>query len=134
MNNILKTVCFYRLFAKLQVGKLSLSKTIDNRIKTMKKILLYKPILILFFSFNPFETQAQTSGCCCEDCICPPGPQGPMGPQGFIGNQGGTGLAGPQGPIGPQGSQGIQGLIGPQGPCCPVTGVYTSVYSLLNQT
>ncbi len=119
------------------------------------------------------QVGAQEQGCCCTDCVCPPGPQGPVGtqgsagPQGIAGLQGLTGaqglpgnagvagaqgsvgpagLAGPiglpgvagaagaQGLAGPQGAQGVQGLVGPQGPCCPITGTFVNVYSVLDQT
>lgn len=74
--------------------------------------------------------QAQNGGCCCTDCICPPGPQGPVGPQGTAGPQGPQGI---QGAAGPQGPQGIQGNTGPQGPCCPIVKAYAIVHSHLDQ-
>ena len=74
------------------------------------------------------QAQAQTAGCCCTDCNCPPGPQGPQGPQGGIA---------PQGPQGIQGPPGIQGNTGPQGPCCqqPLSGQISllNVFSTQNQ-
>ncbi|MES2199606.1 MAG: hypothetical protein V4489_05525 [Chlamydiota bacterium] len=96
----------------------------------MKKVILFKALLGVFMCFNPFEVEAASSGCCCTDCICPPGPQGPQGLQGVAG----TGIQGPQGIGGPQGPQGIQGLTGPQGPCCPVTSTFADLYSLTDQT
>ena len=75
--------------------------------------------------------------CCCQSCVCPPGPLGPVGPQGFNGPQGVPGLQGLdglQGALGPTGPQGSQGLFGPTGPCCSVPGViYAGVYSLVDQ-
>lgn len=64
------------------------------------------------------------NGCCCTDCICPPGIQGIVGPQGI------------QGPQGLTGSQGPQGLTGPQGPCCSTVGVPSVIglYSLVDQS
>src|SRR5690242_19970508 len=97
-----------------------------------RKIFIFS--LALFLS--TFQLQAQTNaGCCCTDCVCPPGPQGPVGPQGIAGlaGIGPQGPTGSQGPVGPQGPQGVMGLIGPQGPCCPVTGTYTSLYSNTDQ-
>lgn len=126
----------------------------------MKAIYALSGMLSLLLLASPIQAQ---DGCCCTDCICPPGPQGPEGAQGSAGPQGPNGLAGPtgqpgstgpqgpqgiQGPVGPQGPtgltgptgpqglvgpQGIQGEIGPQGPCCPLTGTYTSLYSLTDQ-
>jgi len=95
----------------------------------VKKAILMSLFSIGLFSFQP-EVQAQTAGCCCTDCVCPPGPQGPAGSQG---SQGVPGPQGPQGSIGPQGPQGTQGVPGAQGPCCPVVGTYTSIYSNLDQ-
>lgn len=86
----------------------------------------------LSFILTAPQAQAQSGGCCCTDCICPPGPQGPQGPQGPIG----TGTQGPQGPAGSQGPQGIMGPEGPQGPCCQSPGSQVSVlnaYSVLDQ-
>ena len=51
--------------------------------------------------------------CCCNTCLCPPGPRGPVGP---VGPQGPQGIPGIQGPIGPQGPAGEPGAVGPQGP------------------
>lgn len=92
----------------------------------MKKYAVILGVLGLLLTTS--QAQAQGGGCCCTDCICPPGPQGPQGPQGVgaQGDQGAQGLQGLQGPqgIGAQGSQGIQGppgiqgQVGPQGPCC----------------
>ena len=96
--------------------------------KKMKKQALILAMSLL--SFAALDLQAQTDGCCCVDCICPPGPQGPMGPQGTPGQpgpQGGQGVPGVQGPQGPQ------GMTGPQGPCCPMVGVFSTVYSLITQ-
>lgn len=87
--------------------------------------------LAWLLSLFAFQLHAQSGGCCCTDCVCPPGPQGPVGPQGAVGPQGNAGMPGPQGLAGLQGPVGSQG---PQGPCCPLTGTYTSIYSLLNQT
>lgn len=99
----------------------------------MKKIgFLLSAAAALMFTASS-QLQAQTAGCCCEDCICPPGPQGPVGPQGLGGPQGLPGTPGPQGLMGPQGPQGPQGSTGPQGPCCPFSGTYTEVYSLTDQ-
>lgn len=80
--------------------------------------------------------QAQTGGCCCTDCVCPPGPQGPIGLQGPVGPQGSQGQPGTQGLTGPQGPQGIQGNTGPQGPCCSTTSVTSAVnvYSTMDQS
>ncbi|MES2273494.1 MAG: hypothetical protein V4487_04830 [Chlamydiota bacterium] len=89
-----------------------------------------------FFFSTPYAAAQGTGGCCCTDCICPPGPQGPAGTSGPQGAQGVPGLQGPlggQGIPGPQGPQGVMGLDGPQGPCCPVTGTFSSVYSLTDQ-
>lgn len=85
----------------------------------------------LFLTVFQPQAQAQTAGCCCTSCTCPPGPQGPAGSQG---TQGMIGLTGPQGIQGPQGAQGPQGPIGPQGPCCPLQGVYAGAFSNVNQT
>jgi len=95
----------------------------------VKKTILMSLLSIGLFSFQP-EAQAQTSGCCCTDCVCPPGPKGSTGPQG---PQGALGVQGPQGNIGPQGPQGVPGVTGPQGPCCALTGTYTNVFSTLDQ-
>lgn len=104
----------------------------------MKKLILSASLLSIFACFSPFEIQAQTAGCCCEDCVCPPGPQGAVGPQGSTGPQGVIGLTGADGstgPIGPQGPAGIQGPVGPQGPCCGSSGstVVANVFSLTDQ-
>ncbi len=123
----------------------------------MKKSNLPLAFLSAFLCLNAFQAEAQTSGCCCTDCICPPGPQGPTGPQGFpgatgpIGPQGltgstgptgATGAQGPQGPIGiqgltgptgPTGPTGSQGPIGPQGPCCSATSTFTNIFSTTSQ-
>lgn len=121
-------------------------------------------LLGLMTLIGAFQLQAQNQGCCCTDCICPPGVQGPVGAQGPAGPQGIPGLpgaagpqgvpgtqgpsgpigptglpgtpgaTGPQGVAGPQGPQGIQGLVGPQGPCCPITGSFVNVYSAMDRT
>jgi len=78
-----------------------------------------------------FSTHLYAQNCCCTSCVCPPGPQGGIGPQGA---QGPEGPGGPQGLVGPQGPQGIQGPQGVAGPCCPLTGAFASVYSLVPQT
>ena len=103
----------------------------------MKNILaIFASSMLLFTATG----EAIPTSCCCTDCICPPGAQGPAGPQGVAGIAGtpgtpGTpGVAGPQGLTGPQGAQGPQGLVGPVGPCCPISGSFTSVYSLTDQT
>lgn len=85
---------------------------------------------MMLFSLNAY---GQTSGCCCESCICPQGSQGPQGIQGPAG----TGAPGPQGVPGPQGAQGVQGQAGPQGPCCQSPSGQVSVlnaYSTRDQT
>lgn len=97
----------------------------------MKKQQVILGIMSLFSMVLPL--QAQNGGCCCTDCVCPPGPQGSQGIQGLQGSQG---TKGSQGPQGSQGSQGIQGNTGPQGPCCPGQGGIISaanVYSLVDQ-
>lgn len=97
----------------------------------MKKQLVILGIMSIFSTVLPL--QAQSGGCCCTDCVCPPGPQGS---QGIQGTQGTTGPQGVQGLIGPQGLQGIQGNTGPQGPCCPGQGGVISaanVYSVVDQ-
>ena len=87
-----------------------------------KTFLIIGKALLSIFTAN---MQAQTAGCCCEDCLCPPGAQGPQGPQGVPGLTGAQGLQGPQGPQGP---------VGPQGPCCPTSGTtFFNIYSLLDQ-
>lgn len=96
----------------------------------MKKFIPLLGAVSLFLT--AFQPQAEAApGCCCTDCLCPPGTQGPSGTQGI---QGPAGPTGPQGIVGPAGSQGPQGLTGATGPCCPVTGSFTSVYSLMDQT
>jgi hypothetical protein len=98
----------------------------------MKKQLVILGIMSIFSTVLPL--QAQSGGCCCTDCVCPPGPQGSQGIQGL---QGPIGLQGAQGLIGPQGLQGIQGSTGPQGPCCPGQGSVISaanVFSLVDQS
>ena len=102
----------------------------------MKKLVMVNALSALLSVLSFSQLQAQTAGCCCTDCTCPPGPLGPLGPQGNPGLQGPLGpqgLQGLPGTIGPQGPQGIQGATGAQGPCCPITGSYTSVYSLFDQ-
>jgi len=76
--------------------------------KKLKFVGLFSALLFI----TPMSGQSATAGCCCQDCICPPGPQGSPGPQGT------QGVAGPQGEVGPQGLMGLQGNTGPQGPCC----------------
>lgn len=91
----------------------------------------------LFCSLLVSEVQAQTSGCCCTDCICPPGPAGAvgsLGPQGIAGPMGPAGAQGLMGPAGPQGIPGIAGVTGATGPCCSQAGTFTSLYSLTDQT
>jgi len=94
----------------------------------MKKSLFLSGAITLFLTAFAPQMQAQGPGCCCTDCICPPGPQGPSGSQG---TQGPMGLTGPQGP---GGLQGPQGVAGPQGPCCAVQGTYAGLYSDMDQT
>lgn len=99
----------------------------------MKKYLLLSAISACSFFF-PQQAQTQNAGCCCQDCICPPGAQGPVGPQG---SQGPVGPQGLQGVPGPQGAQGIQGTTGAQGPCCPGSSsstLGTNVYSVMDQS
>ena len=82
------------------------------------------------FMMVPMASEAATGGCCCTDCVCPPGPQGATGLQGA------QGVAGPQGIAGPTGATGLQGNTGPQGPCCQSTGGSVSVlnaYSTVDQ-
>lgn len=67
-------------------------------------------------------------GCCCENCICPPGPQGRPGNQGIQGTQG------IQGDLGAQGPAGIQGNTGAQGPCCQFPAGQVSVLSAYSTT
>ena len=68
-------------------------------------------------SLLSFQSLVQAQeGCCCTDCICPPGPQGPSGVQGAQGVSGAQGLPGSTGAQGLQGLQGIQGIQGLQGP------------------
>lgn len=98
----------------------------------MKKIFMLSAMVLL----GSIQAQAQTSGgCCCTDCICPPGPQGPAGMQGLPGPQGPAGGEGPAGIgiNGLQGPTGLQGPVGPQGPCCAQAGTFASVYSLTDQ-
>lgn len=99
----------------------------------MKKQLFILGVMSLFSMALPL--QAQNAGCCCTDCVCPPGPQGPAGPQGTVGPAGAPGTQGPQGVAGPQGPQGIQGITGPQGPCCGSLNTVTAVnlYSVADQ-
>lgn len=87
--------------------------------------------MTLFLTAFQSDVQA-AAGCCCDSCVCPPGPQGSVGPQGSQGPQGPTGIQGATGPAGPQG---IQGTVGPQGPCCPTSfaGQYVSLYSNTDQ-
>ena len=91
----------------------------------MKKNVL---LLNLVFLLGAAQAHAQTSGgCCCTDCVCPPGPQGPAGIQGIPGAQGPAGAqglpamgpAGLPGPTGPQGNIGLQGIPGVAGPAGP---------------
>ncbi len=100
----------------------------------MKRYIFLSALSACLFCFQP-QTQAQPAGCCCTDCVCPPGTpgaQGPQGPQGIAGPTGTQGLTGPQGA---QGIQGTPGATGPQGPCCGTTGTTSAVnvYSLIDQ-
>ena len=102
----------------------------------MKKYLLMSLFAVSLLSF---QTQAEAAnGCCCTDCVCPPGPQGPRGAQGI------QGVQGTQGELGATGAPGIQGPTGAQGPCCggggptggtgpsrPVANVYSVVDQLI---
>lgn len=101
----------------------------------MKKFFCIGIFSLMVFAAN---AQAQNVGCCCIDCVCPPGPQGPTGLQGAPGTDGPPGAQGPLGSdgiIGPQGPEGLQGPKGPQGPCCPQPpGVFVSLYSLMDQS
>lgn len=90
-------------------------------------------LLGLMTLLGAVSAEAQTSGCCCTDCVCPPGIQGPIGPQGSEGPQGPQGPLGLQGTPGPQGPQGIQGPTGAQGPCCSLAGTFCNVYSNVDQ-
>jgi Collagen triple helix repeat (20 copies) len=85
----------------------------------MKKYAFILSAISLLLTASQAQAQAG-GGCCCTDCVCPPGPQGPQGSQGSQGPRGGQGAPGAQGLIGSQGPQGIQGQGGPQGPCCAV--------------
>ncbi len=96
----------------------------------MKKILNAIGFFIAVLTIYPVAGESATSACCCQDCVCPPGPQGNPGIQGP------QGVAGPQGIPGPIGPQGIQGNVGPQGPCCQTpasTFAVANLYSLVDQ-
>lgn len=100
----------------------------------MKKFALLGVCLGTLLYMTP--SQAGTSGCCCQDCVCPPGPQGPQGPQGSIGSTGATGATGPQGIAGSTGATGAQGPQGPQGipgTCSLATTTFANVYSNASQ-
>jgi hypothetical protein len=92
-------------------------------------IMLKKSVFLLGVSLflTTLQLQAQTSGCCCSDCVCPAGPQGPKGSQGTAGP---SGPVGAQGFIGPQGPQGIQG---PPGTPCTAQATYGGAYSSVTQ-
>ena len=72
-------------------------------------------LLAMLTLLGSIEVQAQSSGCCCTDCVCPPGVQGPVGAQGPSGPQGLQGLPGTTGLTGPTGPQGVPGLQGAAG-------------------
>lgn len=100
-----------------------------------KSLFMLTALTAILSSSNAYSD----SGCCCTDCICPPGPQGPLGSQGSAGSQGLSGpqgIQGVQGLVGPSGSQGIQGKEGIQGPCCntSVIASVANIYSLLDQS
>ncbi len=95
-----------------------------------KSVFLLGAVSLFLTAFEP-QLQAQTSGCCCASCACPPGLQGPAGAQGFAGP---SGPAGSVGAAGSQGAQGPVGPVGPQGPCCPLEGVFAGAFSDQNQT
>lgn len=99
----------------------------------LKKSVFLLGTVSLFLTAFQTQAQAASPGCCCTDCVCPPGPQGPVGAQG---NPGPAGTIGPQGVVGPAGPQGPQGIVGPQGPCCGNTATvsYANVFSNLDQT
>lgn len=86
----------------------------------MRKLSFLAALSITFFASSVYSD----NGCCCTDCICPPGPPGIQGIQGVQGIQGLPGAIGPQGPV------------GPQGPCCtttPSASAVASLYSLVDQ-
>lgn len=93
--------------------------------KTNQKLL---GLICAMLLAHPTIGESATAGCCCTDCICPPGPQGNTGPQGP------QGTPGPQGLTGPQGPQGIQGPTGPQGPCCNGSSATISAANLYSTT
>ncbi len=95
----------------------------------MKNYIITSLFSLSLLSLQP-QVEAKGMGCCCTDCVCPPGEQGPIGPQGAQGIPGPQGI---QGEVGPQGPQGNQGRPGAQGPCCPINGTYTSIYSNMDQ-
>ena len=78
----------------------------------MNKALLYATILGSSVCFSQFQLEAQSAGCCCTDCTCPPGPQGPTGAQGTPGIQGSLGASGAPGVQGVPGSTGSIGSTG----------------------
>lgn len=71
----------------------------------MKKTIIFMGLSSAFLFMNPILGVAPTM-CCCENCVCPQGPQG---------NPGAQGIQGPQGIPGPRGAQGIPGPQGPSG-------------------
>ncbi len=94
----------------------------------MKKNLSFLGLFTAALFMSPMVGESAGGGCCCTDCVCPPGPQGAPGVQGP------QGIAGVQGLIGPQGSMGVQGNTGPQGPCCSSSGAAVmNAYSVTDQ-
>jgi hypothetical protein len=97
----------------------------NKEIIMRKKLFFLTALSVLLFASTGYSA---TSGCCCTDCICPPGPQGTPGIQGI------QGVPGAQGNTGLQGSTGLQGNTGPQGPCCQNPVGQVSVLSAFSTT
>ncbi len=58
----------------------------------MKKTIIFMGLSSAFLFMNPILGVAPTM-CCCENCVCPQGPQGNPGAQGIPGPQGPSGGA-----------------------------------------